>query len=77
VNLPVNLKVKFLPHDKNITNNWFVFKSRYRKNEEHLELTREFSIRKRIVEKKDYHEFKKQMEEAFYFLKEEIILEKI
>ncbi|MFA5337664.1 MAG: DUF3857 domain-containing protein [Candidatus Omnitrophota bacterium] len=77
INLPVNLQVKFLPTSKEISTPWFKFKSVCSQNKNSIEIYREFNVIKRFVEPAEYKEFKKNMEEVFYLLKEEAILEKI
>jgi len=77
INLPENLKVKFLPKTKEINTPWFTFKSIYTQGTNSIDIHREFSIIKRFVEPNEYKEFKKSMEEVFYLLKEEAILEKL
>ncbi|MDD4955077.1 MAG: DUF3857 domain-containing protein [Candidatus Omnitrophica bacterium] len=77
INLPENLKVKFLPKTKEITTPWFKFKSICSQDNGSVDIYREFSIVERFVEPGEYSEFKKSMEEVFYLLKEEAILEKI
>ena len=77
INLPENLQVKFLPKTKELTTPWFKFKSICSQNKNSIEIYREFNIIKRFVAPGEYKEFKKNMEEAFYLLKEEAILERI
>jgi len=76
INLPENFQVKFLPKTKEINTPWFNFKSVYSQDRNSIEIYREFSVNKRFVEPAEYAEFKKNMEEVFYLLKEEAILEK-
>jgi len=76
INLPENLQVKFLPTTKEITTPWFKFKSICSQDKNSIEIYREFSVIKRFVEPSEYKEFKKNMEEVFYLLKEEAVLEK-
>jgi hypothetical protein len=76
INLPANLQVKFLPTSKEIITPWFKFKSICSQNKNSIEIYREFDVIKRFIEPAEYKEFKKNMEEIFYLLKEEAILEK-
>ncbi|MCK9613924.1 MAG: DUF3857 domain-containing protein [Candidatus Omnitrophica bacterium] len=76
INLPENLQVKFLPTSKEINTPWFKFKSVCSQNENSIDIYREFDVIKRFIEPAEYKEFKKNMEEIFYLLKEEAILEK-
>ncbi|MBU0896464.1 MAG: DUF3857 domain-containing protein [Candidatus Omnitrophica bacterium] len=76
VKLPSNLRVKYFPQNHRISTKWFDFKSTYTQREDLLDVYQEFALRKRFVEKEDYQEFKRQLEEVFYLLREEIILEK-
>ncbi|MDD4183325.1 MAG: hypothetical protein PHT53_05855, partial [Candidatus Omnitrophica bacterium] len=76
INLPENLQVKFLPKTKELNTPWFNFKSVCAQGKNSIDIYREFSVIKRFVEPDEYMEFKKNMEEVFYLLKEEAILEK-
>lgn len=76
IKLPDNMHVRFIPADKEIITPWFDFKSKYTQDKNTIEAYREFSVNKRMVEAGEYKEFKKNMEEVFYLLKEEIVLEK-
>lgn len=76
INLPENLQVKFLPTTKEIKTPWFKFKSVCSQSKNSIDIYREFSVIKRLVEPDEYKEFKRNMEEVFYLLKEEAILEK-
>lgn len=76
INLPQGIKVKYLPDEKEFTAQWFDFKSKYEEKENSLDFYEEFVIKKRLVDVKDYKEFKKQLEETVYFLRETIILER-
>jgi hypothetical protein len=75
--LPDNLRVKFLPKDRNFNTAWFDFKSNYTEEGNSISLYKEFQIKRRFVETKEYKEFKKSLEEVFYLLKEEVILERL
>jgi transglutaminase-like putative cysteine protease len=77
INLPANLKLKFLPKDKILDTDWFDFKSSYKYEPGSIEVRREFSLKKRFVNQPEYKEFKKNLKEVFYLLREEVILEKI
>jgi transglutaminase-like putative cysteine protease len=75
VKLPTNLKVKYLPQNKELHTEWFDFKSIYQENISSLDLHQEFAIKKRFVKKEEYAEFKKRLEEVFFLLREEVIFE--
>ncbi|MDP2922594.1 MAG: DUF3857 domain-containing protein [Candidatus Omnitrophota bacterium] len=77
IKLPANLKVKFLPKNREFDTLWFNFKSSYAEIGDTIELCKEFKAKKRFVEINEYKEFKKSLEEVFYLLKEEVILEKL
>jgi len=74
--LPDNLTVKYLPSSKILDNPWFKISISYTDNSKNIDFSQEFSIKKRFVDIKDYHEFKERLKEAIYYLREEIILEK-
>ena len=76
VNLPAGLKVKYLPHDKTITTPWFDFKAVYAAKAGAVDIRQEFVIKAKVVSLKNYQEFKSRLQEVFYLLREEIILEK-
>jgi len=77
INLPENLQVKFLPVSKEVDTPWFKFKSICSQDKNSIEIYREFKIIKRFIQPREYKEFKKNMEEVFYLLKEEAILQKL
>ena len=74
--LPENLKVKYLPSPIDLHTSWFDFSLSYKLDKKELKFNQEFTLNKRFVEKEEYKEFKKAMEKVFYFLREEVILEK-
>jgi len=77
IDLPKNLKVKFLPKSKTLENPWFKVNISYQKNKNGLEFHQEFTIKSRFVEVKDYQKFSEEFKQALYFMREEIILEKV
>ncbi len=74
--LPDNLRVKYLPQSLNLENKWFRLEVSYQKYSDYIDFYEKFTVKNRIVEPKDYQEFKKSFEDAIYLLREEIILEK-
>jgi len=76
VNLPAGLKVKYLPRDKTITTPWFDFTAVYADKAGAVEVKQEFTIKAKLVKLANYQEFKTRLQEVFYLLREEIILEK-
>jgi hypothetical protein len=74
--LPPDLKINYLPENKNINTDWFDFTAAYKQVPAGVEFSREFSVKKMDVSKEEYPEFKKSLEKVFYLLREEIILEK-
>lgn len=76
VRLPGSLKVKYLPKDINVQNKWFGFAYSYQVTPQGLDIIQRFLIKQRSVAREEYKEFKKDLENVFYFLREEIILEK-
>lgn len=76
IKLPPELKVKYLPQNTNFATKWFEFISTYDCRENSLDLYKEFSVKEQYVESQEYGEFKKSIEEVFYFLNENVILEK-
>lgn len=77
VTLPGNLRVKFLPQNREFDTAWFNFKSSYLQAGNSIDLYKEFYVKKRFVQTQEYKEFKKSLEEVFYLLKEEVILERL
>ena len=76
VNLPPELKVKYLPQDVNYVTKWFDFISTYDDDKGNLTLYQEFFIKERFVKQDEYAEFKKSLEDVFYLLRGEVILER-
>ncbi|MFH1317925.1 MAG: hypothetical protein ABIH71_02780, partial [Candidatus Omnitrophota bacterium] len=76
IELPQTLKVKYLPHDINLENQWFAFDYAYQQDSDGLTVNQSFFVKKRFVQSRDYKDFKRELENVFYFLREEIILEK-
>jgi hypothetical protein len=74
--LPENLTVQFLPNNRELNTPWFSFKSTYTAGKNFVEMNRQFDINKRFVQVDEYKEFKKNLEQVFYLLKEEVILKK-
>jgi hypothetical protein len=77
ITLPKNLRIKFLPQNREFDTAWFNFKSSYLDTANSIELRKEFQVKKRFVQTQEYKEFKKSLEEVFYLLKEEVILERL
>jgi len=75
ISLPENLKVKYLPTSRTLKNRWFELNVVYQENAGCIDFYQKLNIRERFVEKEEYQEFKKQLIEAIYLLKEEIILD--
>ncbi len=76
INLPPNLGVKYLPDDVTVDTEWFSFHTKYTHKNNQIVVVQVFRTKKREVPVKEYKAFKKQMERVFYYLKEEIILER-
>lgn len=76
ITLPVNFKPKSSPRQRNISTDWFDFKSNCIIDNNVLDFFQEFVIKKRFVGQNEYEKFKNQLEKVLYYLKEEIILEK-
>ncbi|MCK4917659.1 MAG: DUF3857 domain-containing protein [Candidatus Omnitrophica bacterium] len=74
--LPENLKVKYLPKSKNVNNDWFNLEVSYQANSDTIDFYQKVKTNKRFVEVDEYDDFKKNLEDAIYLLREEIILEK-
>ncbi len=72
-----NLRVKYLPESRTIESPWFKLVVTYGEQADAVEFFEEFSTLKRFVTQDEYQEFKKQLKEAIYFLREEIILERL
>ena len=77
VSLPQNLKVKYLPKDTKRTTKYFDFMATYKNQNHTVTINRQFRIKKRFVDEAEYKIFKKKLEEVFFLLREEVILEKI
>lgn len=75
--LPANLKVKYIPRDVYISTKWFDFKINYNEEDNLLDFFQEFVIKERFVTQAEYADFRKEMKEIFYHLREVIILEKM
>ena len=75
--LPDNLTVKYMPIDRKLENSWFSFKSSYGFDNKKIAITTEFEIKERFVQQDEYKEFKKQLEQVLFCLRERVILEKI
>ena len=77
ISLPQNLKVKYLPQDTKHTTKYFDFMATYKNQNHTITINREFRIKQRFVNEAEYKLFKKKLEEVFFLLREEVILEKI
>jgi len=77
INLPAGLKVKYLPDSQFFDNRWFSLKIDYKSMGQAIKFDQKFSIKKRFVEKEDYQAFKENFKKALYYLKSQIILEKV
>jgi len=77
ISLPQNLKVKYLPQDTKHTTKYFDFMATYKNQNHTITINREFHIKQRFVNEAEYKLFKKKLEEVFFLLREEVILEKI
>jgi transglutaminase-like putative cysteine protease len=77
IKLPQNLRVKYLPDDTKVETEWFGFKLSYKAEKETLEISQEFVIKKRIVEKDEYQNFRGKLKHIFHLLRERVILEKL
>ncbi len=75
--LPGNLRIKHLPQNTTLRTKWFDFFLTYARARNSLDFSQKFVIKKRFVSEKEYREFRRQLKEVFYLLKEEIILEKV
>ncbi|MFH1363400.1 MAG: DUF3857 domain-containing protein [Candidatus Omnitrophota bacterium] len=75
INLPKNLKVKYLPKPFSLENPWFKLEVSYRNLNQAVDFYQNLNVRKRFVEVKDYDKFVGYLEEAIYLLREEVILE--
>jgi len=76
IQLPENLKVKYLPESKTLENEWFRMVISYQQEESLIEFYQEFAVKKRLVSQGEYQAFKDSFKKALYLLREEIILEK-
>lgn len=76
IRLASNFKVKYLPNNHTISNDWFDFKTQYKVVNNTIDFYQKFAIKKRMVAQDDYKDFKNKLEEVFFFLRERIILEK-
>jgi len=77
INLPPGFKAKYLPADKTISTPWFDFKASYAVKNNALDFSQEFIVKEKVVKNVDYPAFKEKLQEIFYLLREEAILEKI
>jgi len=76
VSLPAALKIKYLPPERRLSSRWFDYSAVCASQPGGFQSRREFTVKGESVEPQDYLEFKRVLEEVFFFLKEEIILEK-
>ncbi|MBN2482725.1 MAG: DUF3857 domain-containing protein [Candidatus Omnitrophica bacterium] len=74
--LPQNLRIKYLPGNIDVRTKWFDFFLSYTQGRNSLDFSQKFVIKRRFVSQDDYEEFKERLKDVFYFLREEIILEK-
>jgi len=76
VNLPPQLKIKYLPQDVILDSPWFNLGVTYVEKKGAFSFQQRFQVKKRFVAVEDYPEFKKQLEEALYLLRGQVILER-
>ena len=76
INLPGNLKVKYLPDDLGLENPWFKLSASNQKLPGAIDFRQELTVKKKLVAQKNYPEFKRYFEDALYRLKEQIILKR-
>jgi len=76
IELPENLKVKSLPQNLNLQTKWYSFTIEYHLEGRTIDFNQEFSVKERFVKPDEYQEFKASLEKVFYFLRQEVILEK-
>ena len=77
INLPENLKIKYLPGETSLDNPWFNLRVTYDKNGNTFNFRQKFETKQRFVPPEQYPEFKKELEDALYLLRSQVILEKI
>ncbi|MFH1768710.1 MAG: DUF3857 domain-containing protein [Candidatus Omnitrophota bacterium] len=73
--LPRNLRIKHLPANITLDNDWFIFISSYESDEKKIVQRQKITIKERFVPVGEYKDFKRELEKAFYFLEEKIVLE--
>ena len=74
--MPDSLKIKYLPPRRECSNRWFDYQAVCAMIPGGFEVKREMFNKGDMVEVRDYAAFKTALQEAFFLLKEEIILEK-
>ncbi|MBN3041096.1 MAG: DUF3857 domain-containing protein [Candidatus Omnitrophica bacterium] len=77
INLPANMKIKSLPESKTFENKWFKLVVSYQESDKTIDFFEELTTKRRFVYQDEYQEYMEHLKEAIYFLREEIILEKI
>ncbi|MFO8052536.1 MAG: DUF3857 domain-containing protein [Candidatus Omnitrophota bacterium] len=75
VNLPSNIEVKYLPDSRHFENKWFSLDTCYQKEEQAVNFSQNFSVKKRFVTRDEYQVFKERFKEILYYLKSQVILE--
>lgn len=79
IELPSNLRLKYLPSPAKIDTPWFYFYIvyRYDSQKKSIKFSQKFKIKKRFIYPQEYEEFRYHLKKVFYILKRNIILEKI
>lgn len=76
IDLPSQLKIKYLPQDVALDTPWFDLGVTYAETNGDFSFLQQFNIKKRFVSVEEYPEFKKELEEALYLLRGQVILER-
>ena len=75
--LPLDLRIRYLPDDVDVSTDWFDFTVSYKIEAGTLNFSQQFLIKKRFVEVEEYDEFREALKNVCYLLREEAILEKV
>ena len=79
IEIPSNLKLKYLPSSAKIDTAWFCFYITYQYDsyKNLIKFSQRFKIKKRFVYPQEYKKFRHYLKKVFYILRRNIILEKI
>jgi len=77
INLPPNLRLKYLPKDINITTRWFEFSNYYKLKSNTIIFMQVYKLKEKTVSLQDYAEYKKILQDISIKTNQNIILKEI